>query len=121
MPALGATGELSARTVSLARRRNLPSSAMVAPDGMNPAMLSLRKNVRVRMKTRDAKPPSATSEGLGAQRPKDGHGQAHHADGGQHRQVPGPAPQHAVEGQGGAGHRQGDGAGHDPRLRADPA
>ncbi len=63
IPTLGATGAVSARTVSLARRISWFSSGKVAPLGMNPRMADPRKNVSVRMAPRDRKPPAVTSRG----------------------------------------------------------
>ena len=63
IPAFGATGAVSERTVSLARRMNRPSSVKVAGVGMNPRTLEPRKNVRVRIAASDRNPPAVTSSG----------------------------------------------------------
>ena len=63
MPTVGATGAVSPRTVSLARRISRSRAAGLAPVGITPATLLSRKKVKVRIAPRDRNPPAVTSSG----------------------------------------------------------
>ena len=118
MPALGATGALSARTVSLARRRYRPSCVIVAPEGMNPRMLCGRKKVKVRISDERRQRTGRHEDAAPPERPKPCHGEGHREDRREDGGVPRPSPQHTVEAQGCTGDGDRHREGHQPRLRA---
>ena len=89
---------------------------MVSGEGMNPAMLCCRKKMKVTATISATRPPAVTSQGRARRDREHREGERNGEDGTEHRGVPGPAPQDAVESEGRArdGHR--DGGRHHPGL-----